>query len=174
MERNRPVETSQPVKEDNLFKQTVLSSNLPIGSTKNICSIYFLSGITGIFMSMVNNPCVTQLLSVLHNTGQSLDKNIQTDIIYLDFAKAFDPVDHDILLHKLKLYGVSGHLHEWFADDLSGRCQRVVIDGVVSFWAPVNIWSSTRKYPWSCLFALFINDLPNVLPNETMGIIVCR
>ena len=55
MERNRPVETSQPVKEDNLFKQTVFSSNFPIGSTKNMCSIYFLSGIAGIFMSMVNN-----------------------------------------------------------------------------------------------------------------------
>ena len=56
MERNKPVEKSQPVKEDNLFKQTGFSGNFPIGSTKNMCSIYFLSGITGIFMSMVNNP----------------------------------------------------------------------------------------------------------------------
>ena len=58
MERNRPVETSQPVKEDNLFKHAGLSGNFPIGSTKNMCSIYFLSGITGIFMSMVNNLCL--------------------------------------------------------------------------------------------------------------------
>ena len=56
MERNKPVEKSQPVKEDNLFKHTGFSGNFPIGSTKNMCSIYFLSGITGIFMSMVNNP----------------------------------------------------------------------------------------------------------------------
>ena len=55
MERNKPVEKSQPVKEDNLFKHTGFSGNFPIGSTKNMCSIYFLSGITGIFMSMVNN-----------------------------------------------------------------------------------------------------------------------
>ena len=55
MERNKPVEKSQPVKEDNLFKQTGFSGNFPIASTKNMCSIYFLSGITGIFMSMVNN-----------------------------------------------------------------------------------------------------------------------
>ena len=58
MERNKPVEKSQPVKEDNLFKHTGFSGNFPIGSTKNMCSIYFLSGITGIFMSMVNNLCV--------------------------------------------------------------------------------------------------------------------
>ena len=41
-----------------------------------------------------NRSCVTQLLSVLHAVGQSLDNNIQSDMIYLDFAKAFDTVDH--------------------------------------------------------------------------------
>ena len=62
MKRNKPVETSQLFKEDNLFKQTGFSGNFPIGSTKNMCSIYFLSGITGIFMSMVNNH-YNQILS---------------------------------------------------------------------------------------------------------------
>ena len=42
----------------------------------------------------------------------SLDKNIQTDIVYLDFAKAFDSVDHQILLQKLKSYGVRGQLYK--------------------------------------------------------------
>lgn len=44
--------------EDNLFKQTVYSGNFPVGSTKNVRSIYFLSGITRIFESMVNNPSI--------------------------------------------------------------------------------------------------------------------
>ena len=52
-----------------------------------------------------NRSCVTQLLSVLHTIGRNLDKNIQTDIIYLDFAKAFDTVDHYVLLSKLKPTG---------------------------------------------------------------------
>ena len=65
MERNRPVETCQPVKEDNLFKHTGLAGNFPIGSTKNMCSIYFLSGITGIFMSMVNNHYLSKQPSTI-------------------------------------------------------------------------------------------------------------
>ena len=61
---------------------------------------------------MQNRSCVSQQLSVLHSIGKNLDKNIQTDILYLDFAKAFDSVDHAILLEKVKRYGVVGHLHE--------------------------------------------------------------
>ena len=49
-----------------------------------------------------NRSCVTQLLSVFHTIGENLDKNIQTDILYLYFAKAFDSVDHCTLLVKLK------------------------------------------------------------------------
>ena len=51
--------------------------------------------------------CVTQLLSIFHTIGHDLDKNIQTDVLYLDFAKAFDSVDHAIVLEKLRGYGVT-------------------------------------------------------------------
>ncbi|CAB4014594.1 Hypothetical predicted protein [Paramuricea clavata] len=51
---------------------------------------------------MRNRSCVTQLLPVLHSIGKSLDRNTQTDMLYFDFAKAFDSVDHVILIQKLK------------------------------------------------------------------------
>ena len=72
-------------------------------------------------------PCITQLLPVLHTIGHHSTKKIQTDIIYLDFAKAFDSVDHQLLLQKLKSYGLREKLYNWFANYLSGRCQTVVI-----------------------------------------------
>ena len=65
--------------------------------------------------------CITQLLSVLHNIGQNLDNNTQSDVLYLDFAKAFDSVDHQILVEKLKCNGVAGRLLDWFTDYLNGR-----------------------------------------------------
>ena len=51
MERNKPFQTFQPVKEDNLLKQTVYSGNFPVGSTKNVCSIYLPFGNTSLNLS---------------------------------------------------------------------------------------------------------------------------
>jgi hypothetical protein len=75
---------------------------------------------------------VPQLLAVLHEIGKNLDQNVQTDVLYLDFAKAFDTVDHQILLKKR--FGVVDRMHDWFKDYLHQRFQGVVVDGAVSDW----------------------------------------
>ena len=73
------------------------------------------------FGFMSGRSTVQQLL-VFFN--QILDGNsCQSDVVYLDFAKAFDTVPHVELLFKLRSYGISGHLWRWFQCYLSGRQQ---------------------------------------------------
>ena len=59
--------------------------------------------------------CKTQLVTLCHDLSSSLDKGIQTDMLVLDFSKAFDRVPHQRLLRKLEHFGVRGTVHSWIA-----------------------------------------------------------
>ena len=80
--------------------------------------------------------CVTQLIEVFYDIGHALDRGL--DIIYLDFARAFDSVCPAKLVSKLKTFGIDDPLLSWFYSYLSGRRQRVVINGTFSNWTDVG------------------------------------
>ena len=78
--------------------------------------------------------CETQLVQFFHDLVSNLDRALnrnhrQTDVIIMDFAKAFDKVPHRRLLYKLDYYGIRGSTHKWITSWLSGHFQKVVLDG---------------------------------------------
>ena len=80
-----------------------------------------------------NKSCDTNLLTFTESIARSLHEKIGTDVIYFDFAKAFDTVSHGLNLQKLKIqYKIDGTLLKLFVNYLQGRKQQVIIDNAVS------------------------------------------
>ena len=74
--------------------------------------------------------CETQLTELTHDLLTSMHNGIQTDMIVMDFSKAFDKVAHNKLISYLHGYGIDSTTLEWIRSFLSGRTQSVVVDGL--------------------------------------------
>ena len=74
------------------------------------------------------HSCETQLLITLEDLARNLDHGKQSDIILLDFAKAFDTVPHQRLLLKLRHYGIQGTINKWIQAWLCFREQSVLVE----------------------------------------------
>ena len=110
--------------------------------------------------------CETQLVTVIHDWARSLNQHGQVDVIFLDFAKAFDSVPHEQLLLKAHYYGFRGKLHAWLRSFLAGWRQRVVVNGTSSDWSPVLSGMPQGTVLGPILFLLFINDIPDTISSN--------
>ena len=112
------------------------------------------------------HSCESQLILTVNDLALSLNKRSQIDLIIMDFSKAFDTVPHNRLLNKLHNYGIRNNTHQWIANFLGHRNQRVVVGGEHSTWTNVISGVPQGTVLGPLLFLAYINDLPNNIKSQ--------
>ena len=102
------------------------------------------------------------LITLVERITTSLDVGNIVISLFIDFKKAFDTVNHQILLRKLYAYGIRGTLLKWFEDYLTGRTQYVIYDGIKSEVKEVKCGVPQGSILGPLLFIITMNDICNV------------
>ena len=116
-----------------------------------------------------SDSCINQLLAITHEIFEAFDCNPPLEVrsVFLDMSKAFDKVWHEGLLYKLKSMGISGEFYDLLENYLSGRLQRVILNGQTS-WRSILAGVPQGSILGSLLFLIHIKDLPDKSKSNTI------
>lgn len=101
----------------------------------------------------------TALLEFVSRIWDGLNDGKRVSGLFLDITKAFDTVNHDILLEKMYRCGIRGVVHKWFSNYLVGRMQCVKVNGAVSQLKEIEFGVPQGSVLGATLFLIYINDL---------------
>ena len=107
------------------------------------------------------------MLDLTENVRKAIDENKFAVGVFVDLQKAFDTVDHEILLKKLNHYGIRGIANKWFNSYLSDRYQFVTTNGKESDVKLIKHGVPQGSVLGPLLFLLYINDLHNSIKYST-------
>ena len=113
--------------------------------------------------------CLSQLLCHFDRITSELENGKGVDVVYLDFAKAFDKVDHGITLRKLKLLGIKGQLGRWICSFLTNRVQSVLVEGKKSKPKPVTSGVPQGSVLGPLLFLVLIGDIDKTVASSFLS-----
>ena len=109
------------------------------------------------------NHSTFQALNLFSSTiYSSLDAGLSVLSIFIDFSKAFDTVNHKILLDKMHYYGIRGPILSWFKDYLTDRNQTTTFNGVNSSCSKITLGVPQGSVLGPILFLIYINDISNI------------
>ena len=106
---------------------------------------------------------VSALLEATDSWAFNIDRGYVNAVVFLDLKKAFDTVDHEILLTKMNRYGIQGKSLDWFKSYLTNRKQRCSVNGCLSDFTTLKCGVPQGTILGPLLFLIYINDLPNCL-----------
>ena len=98
-------------------------------------------------------------MDLLHNVHKFIQNGNDARICFIDYTKAFDPIDHNILLSKFERLGLDRWIINWLRDYLSDREQRVKIGKSVSTWLKLNGAVPQGSWLGPLCFIVYMNDM---------------
>ena len=110
--------------------------------------------------------CEIQLVTLIEDLMRNTIAGSQTDLVLLDFSKAFDKVSHQKLLLKLHKYGIRGPTLKWIQAYFSDRTQTVFIENEKSDTVPVTSGVPQGSVLGPILFLIYMNDLPDTTKSK--------
>ena len=113
--------------------------------------------------------CLSMLLEHQNKIFEELEKSNNVDVIYLDFPKAFDKVDHSILLNKLEKIRINCKIGVWIHNFLSNRQQSVAVNGTTSSEAQVRSGVPQGSVLGPLLFKIHMSDINYEIADSTVS-----